>query len=333
MGSGASTGEGTDGSAGRSAGKDEDGEARAPETGESNGADAEVSSGRRPALLLGLGAATGLVLAVASLLADDPTPGSLPEGAVALVNGHVIRAEDYRRLIAGLERDLRGPIDDDRRRHVLDRMIEEELLVQRAIALGLARLDRQVRSGLTSAVIQSVVAAAEDREPGDSELAEFYAENRAFFALPPRLRVRQIFLRLPTDGDEEAVRARAREARALWRDGGTFEVVRAGFGDGEISPVPNALLPPAKLREYVGPTALSAVLALEPGEISEPIRSGVGLHVIELVEREPEHIPELAAIRDRVAAEWRRRQGDAALRSYLDELRDESDVQVVEQLP
>ena len=38
----------------------------------------------------------------------------------------------------GVEGDLRNPIDDAMRRRVLDRMIDEELLVQRALDLGLA---------------------------------------------------------------------------------------------------------------------------------------------------------------------------------------------------
>jgi parvulin-like peptidyl-prolyl isomerase len=295
----------------------------------------EARHDRRALALLGVGAAAGLALAAWSLVSGGPAEsGSVPAGAVAVVNGAPIRLEDYLRLLDGLERDMRGPIDEARRRHVLDRMIEEELLVQRAIALGLARLDRKVRGELTSAVIQSVVAGAEDREPDESELRSFYEDNRAFFSLPPRLRVRQVFLRLPPRGrDEAAIRARAAEARSLLASGQPFDVVRAGFGDEEISPIPDTLLPPAKLREYVGPTALSAVLALEEGGFSEPVRSGVGLHVLQLVEREPERIPPFEDVAAQVAAEWRRRAGDEALRAYLDELRDQADVTIAPDLP
>jgi len=289
---------------------------------------------RRALALLGAGVATGLAIAVWSLVSQGPARAhSLPAGAVALVNGEPIRLDDYRRLVDGLERDLREPVDEERKRHVLDRMIEEELLVQRAIDLGLARLDRTVRGNLTSAVIQSVVSAAEDRDPDDAELSRFYDEQKSFFALPPRLRVRQIFLRLPPRGDEAALRARADQARALLEGGERFEVVRAGFGDPEISPIPDMLLPPAKLREYVGPTAMEAALDLEVGETSAPVRSGVGIHILQVVEREPERIPELDEIRPQVAAEWRRRAGDEALRAYLDDLRASADVVTVQQLP
>jgi parvulin-like peptidyl-prolyl isomerase len=97
--------------------------------------------------------------------------------------------------------------------------------------------------------------------------------------------------------------------------------------------VPDALLPPAKLREYVGPTVLRTALAAEPGAWSAPLRSGAGYHVLAVVEREPPSTPALADVRDSVKAEWVRRGGDRALRSYLDELRGEAEVRVAERLP
>ncbi|MGH0035838.1 MAG: peptidylprolyl isomerase [Myxococcota bacterium] len=311
-----------------------------PGPGRAQGPEQPDGGDRRALVLLGLGAAAGLALAAWSLVAPgEAADAPLPAGVVARVNGAPIRIEDYRRLVDGLERDMRGPIDEARRRHVLDRMIEEELLVQRAIALGLARLDRKVRGELTSSVIQSVVAAAEDRTPSESELREFYEENRAFFSMPPRLRARQVYLRRPPRGraaseaETAAIRQRAEQARALLAGGEPFEVVRAGFGDDEISPIPDTLLPPAKLREYVGPSVTAAVLELEEGAFSEPLETSVGFHVLQLVEREPERIPDFETIVSQVAAEWRRRAGDAALRAYLAELRREADVSVTDDLP
>jgi len=44
------------------------------------------------------------------------------------------------------------------------------------------------------------------------------------------------------------------------------------------------------------------------------------------VEREREYAPPLAEIEEQVRAEWVRRQGERALREYLDELRRRADV-------
>jgi len=211
-------------------------------------------------------------------------------------------------------------------------MIEEELLVQRGLELGLARYDRRVRSDLVSAVIAAVASDAEVQEPSEAELKEFYAEQSDFFTQPGRLRVRQIFFKAPardrgTDR-ETAAAERAAEARERLERGEDLESVRRSLGDREILEVPDALLPAAKLREYLGPTAVRRALDLEVGAVSEPVRSGTGLHVLQLVAREPDRTPPYAELAPQVRAEWRRRAGDRALRSYLDEMRRRADVEV-----
>src|SRR5262244_135331 len=112
---------------------------------------------RRPLVLLALGALTGAGVAAAGLLSASARNGALPSGVVALVNREPIRTDDYLRTVQALANDKRDALTDDDRRRVLDRLIEEELLVQRGLALGLARQDRRVRSDLTSTVIDSVV--------------------------------------------------------------------------------------------------------------------------------------------------------------------------------
>ena len=49
-----------------------------------------------------------------------------------------------------------------------------------------------------------------------------------------------------------------------------------------------------------------------------------------VVEREPARTPPLAAIREQVVIDWRRRQGDIALRTYLDELRMRANVEIAD---
>jgi len=291
------------------------------------GSQAGSGTGRRVQWLLAAGAASGLLLAAVGIMRPaDGRTRALPAEAVARVDDVLIRRDDYERLLAGLESDSRGPVDAEKRRFVLDRMIDEELLVQRALELGLARVDRRVRADLTSSLIASIVADAEDREPSESELREHYEQNRDFFTQPGRLRVQQIFFRVPTAAEEEAARSRAESARRELARGEPFESVRARWSDEEISPLPDTLLPAVKLREYVGPTVLRSAMELEPGQLSEPVRSGSGIHLLRLVEREAPRTPAFDDIESQVRSEWRRRAGDRALREYLDGLRETREV-------
>ncbi len=280
---------------------------------------------RRPIALLVVGAALGALLAAVGLSAPDVE--SLPPEAVAVVNGTVIRRDDFARSLEALAADTRAPLDAADRRRVLDRLIEEELLVQRGLLLDLPRHDRRVRADLTRTVIDGVVSEADDGEPDEAALRRFHAEHADFFAGPGRVRVRQVFVRALPPGDA-AAQARAEEAARKLRAGEAFETVRDALGDRAPLPVPDALLPPTKLRDYLGPTALRTVLELAPGATSDPVRSASGYHVLQLLEVQPDTAPPFEAVRAQVLAEYRRRAGERALRTYLDELRAGADVRI-----
>jgi parvulin-like peptidyl-prolyl isomerase len=283
--------------------------------------------------LLGIGAAIGIGMAAYNLVLPRQGPGSaLPDGLVARVNGHVIRREDYLRMLGALRNDRRNPIGEPDRRRVLERLVDEELLVQRGIELGLARSDTTIRAQVTRAVIASVVAEVQDLQPTGEELRQFYDKNRDFFTQTGDIRVRQVFVRTTAVKDPDGER-RAQEAAARLHAGEDFDAVRSALGDPELSPLPDVPLPPSKLREYFGPTALRTVLNLPTGEFSQPVRSGTGYHVLQVLERQAEAAPPFSTMLSEVEAEFRRRRGEEAVRSYLDELRGRAEIAVASPLP
>lgn len=284
----------------------------------------------RPLWLLALGAAAGLAAAAWGIVdAGGAARGGLPSGAAASVNGALIRLEDYQRMLEALASDRRSPLTPADERRVLDRLIDEELLVQRGLDLELPSLDRRVRADLTQAVIASVLAEVEDDVASPEELERHHREQAEFFTRPGRLRVRQVFVRASAPDASE----RAGEASRRLRAGEPFAEVEQELGDDPVAPLPDAPLPALKLREYIGPTAARAAYDLEAGGISDPVRSGMGFHVLELLVREADRLPPLEEILEEVRADHRRRRGDQALRSYLDELRRQADVRVAEELP
>jgi len=288
----------------------------------------EVSS-RRPKVLLGLGAFLGLAFAMAGFLSPRDPRRALPADAVAVVNGEAVAREEYERAVAALTMDRRSPLASSERRHVIDRLVEEELLIQRALDLELVRRDRRLRGELVSVMVQSVVSEVAEVEPTEEEVAGFYTENRDYFTQPGRVRLRQIVVDASPDGiGAEAGLDRALAGRARLLAGEPFEHVRDDLGAVEIAPLPDALLPPSKLREYLGPTAVRAVLELQPGGVSDPVRSAVAYHVLQLVEREVPRIPPLDEVEAEVRAEYRRRAGDRALRRYLEGLKRSADIRM-----
>ena len=161
--------------------------------------------------LLVLGAGLGVVLAAAGLVTSGRGVSPLlADNAVARVNGEPIRVEDYQQVMNALAQDKRDPLEEADRQRVLDRLIDEELLVQRGLELDMPRRDSKVRKDLTAAVIDAVVTEVGDVQPSDAELQRFYDEHRDFFTAPGRLRVRQIFCRVASQcGDVGGARPRA----------------------------------------------------------------------------------------------------------------------------
>lgn len=285
----------------------------------------------RPLWLLAAGAGAGLALAIAGLV-TAPETERVPDGAIASVNGALVRRADYERALEALAADRRDALDERDERHVLDRLVDEELLVQRAFELGLARQDRRVRAELITAVIEAVTSEAAQREPGVDEVAAFFAEHRALFAVPGRARVEQVFVRAADDGDAAAL-ARARDATARLRAGESSAAVQERADPGVVGTLPAAALPAAKLRELLGPTAADALAALAPGGVTEPVRASGGYHVLRLVAREAPVAAELAEVEPAVRAEVQRRAVDAALRAYLDDLRRRAEIDVAGSAP
>lgn len=288
---------------------------------------------RRANVLLAVGSLMGVALALAGMIRIELRGSSLPPGVIARVNNDFIPLQEYERTVAALARDRRSPLGEEERKFALERLIDETLLLQRALELDLARNDPQARRALIRAVIDSVAASADDAEVGEPELRRFYEAEQAWFRRPGRLRVRQIWVRAQANDDPTRGAERAEEAYRRLRAGEDFEVVRRELGDREPYPLPDAFLPPAKLADFLGATALRTALELPVGEVSSPVRSSQGFHVLQVVEREAEETPPLEEIRPQVLAEFRRRAAEQALRTYLDELRARAEIIVSQELP
>ena len=197
-------------------------------------------------------------------------------------------------MLAGVESDLRSPIDAAMRERVLERMIDEELLVQRALDLGLAVIDRRVRGELTSGLIDSIVSEADAEEPSErrsrstsrrastsSRAPDACALERSSSPARPREGGAERTGRRTTDA-----LARAQEAAARLAAGEAPSEVEAALGDSQVSPLPDVLLPASKVRDYVGPTLLERSQTLEIGAWSDPVESAGGVYLAQLVDRE-----------------------------------------------
>jgi len=276
----------------------------------------EAEGARRPGArsgrLLAIGAALGLAAALWGAL-GQPGLGKPRRDAIATVEGVEISRADYERALGALAADKRSPLTTADARRALDRLIDEELLVQRGLDLGLGTSDLAVRKAVVDAMVQFAAAETAGRKPDDDELRTFYAGRPELVRTAPQVRVRVVSFPSRDQAGIEAM-------RAALRAGKDFDAAARSAG-GEAVIVPDMLLPAQKLGDYAGPAVRDAAVALKPGEAAGPIDAGgVPTFVLSLDRREGS-APPFEAVRDAVAEEWRRRQAETALDEYLAGLR------------
>lgn len=266
----------------------------------------------------GAGVAVGFVLAAFGTLA--PTFKDLSNGVVARVNGKIITAEE---LTFALERSGKtGAVTREQRVAVLRQLIDQELLVQRGVEIGLLEADHTVRKTITMAMIDAVVAQVLAQEPAEKDLQGFYQSHLAVFTTPPRAYVQQIFCRR-NPGRMNAY-ARAEQVREALVHGASFQEVRAWCENENYAVLPEGLTPLPVLRRLLGPTLSETLMAMKVGDISAVVPTAAGYSVLRLVDWRAEQTPPYEAVQQEVRAAYLRRKRDEALQHELDRLRREA---------
>ncbi len=260
---------------------------------------------RATVYLLLAGLTLGTVLAAIGIL---NTPSDQDPTVIAMVNDGAITKEELDRAVTSFAQDTKNPVGEDIQRRVLDRLIDEELMVQRGIELGLANTDRAVRGALTNAVINTVTIDGQSRTVSEQELEEFFSKNDMLFKHAPRIQVEIIRLKSEEDRDN---------ALAALNAGESFSSVAAQHPSLLSRSLPDTLLPPEKLRQYIGSEATQSAMTLSVGQTTAAIPFGKGFVIIHLTGREEGRLPPITEVRNEVQNAYQRHMADQALRDYL----------------
>ena len=280
--------------------------------------------------ILMAGALAGLVIAL--IASTQIERASLEQtGAIARINdAHIDRTEYATALQALLADKTKSPTSKDRRL-VLDRLIEEELLVQRGIEIGLLDGDAAVRKAVARAVIDFAMTRNAQKQISEDELRSFYAANKARFTPAARLQIERLFVR--RSDDAAADMARLDSVRAALRQGQDFTEATLQLGDAILPPLPRSLLPRKKMYDYLGPRLTETASRLPGASISDAIADGDGWHFLRVVRSEPGIPPEFEDIRPQILNAMQRASDDAALIEYLTWLKERASISLADDAP
>lgn len=257
----------------------------------------------------------GLVLALAG--ARVPVAEDGAGEVLAWVNERPVSRPELdraaRRLAAADSADLVA----EQRGALIQFLVDEELLLQRAESLGVLQADPGVRKAIVRASINEVVAEFLATPPKQRQLEQFYQQHRAVFERPARLAVAAVSF-------DNAALAR----QALADAGDDWDKLIADSEGRPVPHLPDSPLPAHMLRRYLGPGPASAVQSLAPGQISEPVPGAAGVYLLTMTAKAPATVAEFEQIEPLVRQEYLSRGRELALTGKLAELWHSADIQI-----
>jgi hypothetical protein len=192
------------------------------------------------------------------------------------------------------------------------------------VASGMGLSEYRERAVWTELALRKIMQAT--LKPGETELRAFFAEHQPDFVEPERVFLEQVFIPPQTGEDSDAVHGVAEwneaerlavEAHTRLRMGEDFRAVAASYPGSDSEPV--WVSQGELLRELD-----EAAFALRPGAISNPIRTGMGYHIIQVVERRKRRMPSFDEVRGKVLAQYEERLFTETAGDFLTLLKDQS---------
>jgi peptidyl-prolyl cis-trans isomerase D len=142
----------------------------------------------------------------------------------------------------------------------------------------------------------------------DAQLRKAYDEEKARFETPEQRHARHILITVP-EGQDDAARMTAEGVVARLRGGEDFAKVAAEVSADAGTKAQGGDLPWLSRGQLPGAFE-DALFAMQVGQISDPVRSDDGFHIIKLEEVRAGEVQPFEAVREELAAETKTREAE-----------------------
>ena len=271
----------------------------------------------KKSIFLFSGITAGLIFIFLGIF-DNQKLDKTQSNIIALVNDHPILQSDLDLALSALAMNKENSITPEQISLVLDRLIDEQLLLQRGVELNLPQNSNPVRKMIINSMIDSILSENNDFQITDEVLIKFYNENITFFLPPKELRLKKIFVKFDNTAKDDT---RLDSIREMLINGEDFDEVSLKEGDKFLPEIPDTYLPERKLLDYLDPVLVKNAFNLKDGQITSEIETSDGYNFLYLVDsKKGEPLP-FSDMNEKVKAEYIRRSDEIALTNYLEWLR------------
>ena len=269
--------------------------------------------------LLLLASIIGTLLAIYSIMDSNKNYSSLPDNVAAVVNDKIIPSERYQTVIQLIKNDKRDDLTDNDRNMALERIIEEELLVQYAYQNGFLEADDLLRKSIVRSVVDSIAEQSISVIPNEKTLRDFYQDNLPLFTIDEQFRI--VILSSQNGSDINA-------GKIIWQDSYDIPLLMNEIGSIKKLEISSDFISKYRLGTLIGPLLRDVVLSLKLGETSEPLETIYGYSIVTLIDKKGRVIPDFKEINEIVLQEYKRRQRETILNDLLSDLKRQSDINI-----
>lgn len=241
------------------------------------------------------------------------------QNAVALVNDMTISEDQYIKYISTLGIDVIDENDEELLEIVLEKMIEEELLLQKGIELELHKFDIQIRKAIIQQVINSVLLQNEE-EVTEKELREYYKNNKKKYQLSKLIHLDIIFLNSQREEDINLL------LEAISTIG--FEESKKQFHQELFFSIPNRLISIKDCNQLLGNNICKDIFELNLNDISNPIKYENGFLIIQIrnTNSDIKDIDLFNRLYDKILFDFKNSKDDKYFKDYIQYLKENANI-------
>ncbi|QLF93443.1 peptidylprolyl isomerase [Pseudomonas sp. ABC1] len=285
-------------------------------------------------LWLGVGALAVLAAAVSLTQRHEPVSAvaaTLPAvkddtPSLARLGDQQISTHELEVLFAQLPEQVRQQLRANR--PTLETWIRarlaEKALYQQAVTEGWSQrpeVQAQTQAAVEQIVLRSYlnnVSQVPDDYPSEDDLQQAYDSQKAALQIPAGYRLSQIFLAVPDKESEESVRKQAQAlSKRAQAAGADFAELARTYSQDSGSAAQGGDIGLQPLAQLL-PEVRGAVPKLKVGEVSAPLQSPLGFHIVKLTETQAAREASFYEVREQLRQILRTQRQEQAAKAYVD---------------
>ena len=231
--------------------------------------------------------------------------------AIARVGEKEISRQKFEEIIKVLDDQSKTELTLEKKNLIRERLIDEELLIQRAIELDLVRNDSLVKGNVIQTMFQYIINSNELAEPSEAELREYFIKEKNYFSSGKRFKLKNYTFRNLND---------AETARNSLYQGNLESFLKLVEMENSVD-LPNVFLTPQKIRDYLGPKVLEELPSLEKGGFSNIFEINQVPGIVICIDVLLDNNPKFEEIIDQIKNKFIREREDSLVREYIENLR------------